>query len=101
AQLVITFTDNSTQTILTDNTWRAAYGPLREADLLMGTTYDARRDLGNWDHPDFDDSSWNPVTVDHRDTLIQPHPGDPIRKIQELPAHRITEPKPHVYVLDL
>ena len=42
AQLVITFEDGSTQTIATDEHWRATYGPILESDMQMGESYDAR-----------------------------------------------------------
>ena len=36
AQLQIEYTDGSRQTVVTDGSWKATYGPIREADLLMG-----------------------------------------------------------------
>ena len=34
------------ETIVTDDSWKAVYGPIREADLLMGCRYDANRGNG-------------------------------------------------------
>src|SRR5690606_21376404 len=39
AQLEVTTADGRTQTVASDGSWKAAYGPIREADLLMGETY--------------------------------------------------------------
>ncbi|MCC7230349.1 MAG: alpha-L-rhamnosidase N-terminal domain-containing protein, partial [Fimbriimonadaceae bacterium] len=41
AQLEVTFEDGTTQTVSTDSSWQLAYGPLLEADLLMGESFDA------------------------------------------------------------
>jgi len=38
--------------IRTDATWQVSGdGPIREADLLMGESYDARSDSSHWSHP--------------------------------------------------
>ncbi len=42
AHLRLEFADGSSRVIATDGSWQADYGPVREGDLLMGCTYDAR-----------------------------------------------------------
>src|SRR6185295_17607431 len=42
AQLEITYVDGATETIITDETWRAASGPLLASDIYDGEIYDAR-----------------------------------------------------------
>ena len=37
------------QIIGTDDSWKCAYGPWREADLLQGSAYDARKGIPGWD----------------------------------------------------
>ncbi|MCX6909411.1 MAG: alpha-L-rhamnosidase N-terminal domain-containing protein, partial [Verrucomicrobia bacterium] len=49
AQLNIEFADGSTAAVGTGPNWKAAVGPLREADFLMGETYDARLAMDGWD----------------------------------------------------
>jgi alpha-L-rhamnosidase len=63
AQLVLTYADGSREIIATDNTWRVTSGPILESDMLMGESYDARRELPGWDQPGYDDSRWWPVEV--------------------------------------
>ena len=45
---------------MTDESWKCAYGPWREGDLIMGAAYDARREMAGWDAAGFDDSKWRP-----------------------------------------
>ena len=94
--------DGSRAVIATDGTWKAADGPIREADLLMGCVYDARRELPDWSTAGLDDSAWHAATVD-KDVKanLQAHPGTPIRRMEELPALKVTQPQPGVYVFDL
>lgn len=102
AQLQIQYQDGTREIIGTDSTWKAAVGPILEDDLQMGCVYDARAELKDWDKAGCDDHDWHPAAVDTnvRADLVA-HPGEPIRRIQELPAIKVTEPKPGVYVFDL
>jgi alpha-L-rhamnosidase len=63
AQLVLDFSDGSTQTINTDASWKASYGPIQYGDLLMGSEYDARLEMPGWDTTNFNDSTWTPVAT--------------------------------------
>ena len=59
AQLEIEYDDGSTQEVGTDATWKVTdEGPFREADLLMGESYDALREMPGWSTVGFDDSNW-------------------------------------------
>jgi alpha-L-rhamnosidase len=63
AQLVLTYADGSREVIVTDSNWKVTSGPILESDMLMGESYDARRELTGWDQPGYDDSRWWPVEV--------------------------------------
>ncbi len=61
AQLVLQLSDGSTQTVVTDSSWKASYGPIQFADLLIGCSYDARLEMPGWDTTNFNDNAWSPV----------------------------------------
>ena len=48
AQLRVTFEDGSQQTILTDETWKVADGPVVFDDFRIGDVYDATREIPGW-----------------------------------------------------
>lgn len=59
AQLELELEDGTRQIVVTDGTWKATgEGPIREADLLMGESYDATRENRGWATADFDDRDW-------------------------------------------
>jgi len=64
-QLEIEYTDGSRQTIASDSTWTAAFGPIRHADLYLGTDYDSRLEIPGWDQPQLTGAAakanWIPV----------------------------------------
>lgn len=64
ANLIVEYTDGGSDTIATDNTWRlTADGPVRNASGYDGELYDARKELGNWTEPEYDDSGWGNACV--------------------------------------
>lgn len=54
----ITFDDGTTQTLITDASWKIAEGPIQHNCIYDGETYDAMKEIDNWNTPDFDDSLW-------------------------------------------
>jgi len=63
AQLVIHYENGETHYVPTDSTWQFSTGPLLEADLIMGETYNARLEMPGWDRPGFATEGWKPVQV--------------------------------------
>ena len=62
AQLVIKLA-NGTQTVVSDGSWSASYGPISYGDLLLGSSYDARKEMSGWDTTNFNASAWAPVAT--------------------------------------
>ncbi len=123
-QLEVTYTDGSSEMILTDGTWKTATGAITGTDMLMGEDYDARLELGAWDRTGFDDDTWtkaipakdNPrrKAVFHdkggqRDVdlgfakppKMQAYPSVPVRTTQALKAVKLTEHTKGVWIFDL
>jgi len=101
-QLEVEYADGGKEIVSTDKSWKAAYGPIVEADFQMGETYDGRKEMTGWDKYSFDDSTWNAVTVTEKvDTKVQAYPGVTVKKIMEIKPKKCTEPKNGVYVFDM
>ena len=85
AQLVIDYLDGRADIIGTDSTWRFAYGPLLEGDLLMGESYDARLAFPGWDKPGFDDRGWQPARLGNGNGIaLDAMRSPPIRALHEI-----------------
>lgn len=94
AQLQINYTDGTSETIVTDGSWKVTTGPILSSDIYNGETYDARKEMPGWALTGFDDSKWeNAGTIDHtKTTLIAPQ-GDVVKVTEELkPVKLITTP---------
>jgi alpha-L-rhamnosidase len=100
--LIVEHDDGSTTTVVSDESWRVATGPIRYSDLLMGESYDARAELPGWDLPGYDDRGWQPVTAEPRDdVLLVADRAEPVRVIAELPPRSIAQRPPDLAIVDL
>lgn len=82
AQLEITLVDGCEVRVASDDSWRAATGPVLAADLYNGETYNARLELAGWSAPGFDDRDWAGVRLfDWHAELVAPV-GPPVRRIE-------------------
>ncbi|MFD4474946.1 alpha-L-rhamnosidase [Streptomyces sp. NPDC058471] len=102
AQLEVTYTDGSTDRVLSGPDWRAATGPVTAADLLSGEDYDARLETAGWTRAGFDDSKWVAAdAVDKVKAAVVAQIDGHTRVESEISARKVTEPKPGVFVFDL
>lgn len=123
-QLEIEYTDGTTDCIPTDPTWKVTTGPYTQADIIMGETYDARKELTAWNKPRFADQNWSSAILakDNGSTkatfhdkagqkdvelgftqppVMKSYLAVPIRQTQTLKPIAITEPKKGVYIFNL
>jgi alpha-L-rhamnosidase len=91
AQLEIDYADGATERIVTDETWRAARGPILSSDIYDGETYDARLERHGWSTAYYDNGDWAGVRLLDRDlsTLVAPL-GPPVRRTQFIAPVNIT-----------
>ncbi|MFJ2766971.1 alpha-L-rhamnosidase [Streptomyces sp. NPDC087300] len=101
-QLEITYTDGTTERVLSGPGWRAATGPVLGADLMSGEEYDARRETAGWTEAGFDDSGWVPAAAVEKVSATLVAAVDGATRVERtLAARKMTEPKPGVFVYDL
>ena len=105
AQLEITYADGSVQTIVSDESWKHNHGALLESDILMGESYDARREWIGWDQAGFDEAGWSGVRIaDPPKGRLTAASVNTVRATRALPAISITRvddwPKPR-WIFDL
>ena len=102
AQLEIELADGTLQTVVSDGSWRTAFGPYIESGILAGETYDATREIAGWTSPGAIRGDWRAVAVTEAiSAKLQACPGVAVQETGELKPVRLTEPRPGMTVFDL
>jgi alpha-L-rhamnosidase len=102
-QLHLAYEDGSEDWVVSDKRWRVTTdGPIRSSDLLMGETYDARRELSGWDTPLYNDTAWDEVAVQPRNrVMLVADCAEPVKITEEIQPKTITQVSDNVYVCDM
>ena len=93
--LLITYTDGTTQTVITDPGWKGDYSPVLNAQLYDGETYDARLEQDLWSEAGFDDTRWrNARTIPCTARRIEAQTASPVTLHEYMaPTLAFTTPK--------
>ena len=94
-QLMITYSDGTTETILSDGGWKSTTGSIISSSIYDGETIDDRQAKTGWELPGYDDSNWSDVKVGNfsKDNLIATI-NEPAKKHETFkPVKIITTPK--------
>ena len=114
ARLEVTYTNGSTDAIVSDRSWRTAFGAYVTDAWYAGSDYDARREPVGWDEPGSDltdtatrrDGSpvgWIDAGIappPNLDTELVARDAPPVRIIEEFLPQTVTNPAPGTYVFD-
>lgn len=85
ATIKLEYTDNTTETIITDTQWQTALGPVLFSEIYDGEIYDARITPQNWQ---------DAVVFNHSKEILVPQDGEIIKEIERVkPIALITTPK--------
>ena len=63
AQLELNYADGTSDTIVTDDSWKAASSAILQSQIYSGETYDARLESAGWQEANFDDSQWDSASI--------------------------------------
>lgn len=100
-KLVLDYADGTSDTIVSDSSWRWADSPTKADSLHLGETYDARDEQAGWDAKGFDDSSWHPASVVPGPAgTLRAESMQPIRRAGTVRPVRITPLPTGAYVVD-
>lgn len=94
-QMDITYADGSSDTIITDKTWKTSTGPILESEIYHGEVYDARLEKDGWDSQGYIEEDWNGVIEkDYGFRNLVASIGEKIKVTEEIkPVKKIITPK--------
>jgi len=102
ARLLLKFTNGTTEEIVTDRTWKYAYGPILKNNVYLGELYDARKEIPGWDVTGFDDTNWQASVInDGPGGHLQKAFFPPVQSIGMIKPVSISSPAEGIYVTDM
>lgn len=94
-QLNITYADGTTETVISDDSWKSSTGSIVYSEIYNGETIDARLEKKGWTLPGYNDSQWPGVKVAgfSMKELIATY-NEPVKKHETFaPVKILTTPK--------
>lgn len=96
-QLRVVYTDGTEELIVSDDSWKAAVGPIQLSEIYHGETYDAHLERKGWSTAAYEENGegWQPaVVIEHGLDMLKPQINEPVRKQERLkPIALFTTPK--------
>lgn len=99
-QLDITSTDNTKETIITDDSWKASPSPVMMNHIYHGEVYDFTKEEKGWATAGFDDQHWKKARVLDYHVPLVAHQAEPIKVTEEIKPVSITPTKHGSYIVD-
>jgi len=101
-QLEIIYMDGSTETFVTDESWKWHLSPIVENTIYHGEDYDARLEIEGWNETGLDDADWQQVDLfDAPEVILSAHTHPPIRISRELAPVEIARTENGSWVFDM
>jgi alpha-L-rhamnosidase len=102
AQLELDYADGSHETVVTDDSWKAAASPIARSDIYGGEVYDARLERPGWETQGFDDSTWKAAVVSDAPSIaLSSQITSPARVIATLDPKHVTPLANGAYIFDM
>lgn len=100
-QLLITYTDGSTDTVISDGSWQSSTGAVRHSEVYHGELVDARMDKPTWATAGYGASDWHPVVVaDYPKNHLVTTVNEPVRKHETFTMPKLIRTPKGEQVLD-
>ncbi|KOS08227.1 alpha-L-rhamnosidase [Flavobacterium akiainvivens] len=94
-QVNVEYTDGTTETLVSDNSWKSSTGSILSSEIYGGETIDARKEKTGWALPGYNTAGWVGVKTQSfpKNTLIATY-NEPITKHETFtPVKILTTPK--------
>lgn len=100
-KLNITYSDGSTQVIVSDNSWKVSPSPTTFSSIFGGEDYDATLEQKNWNRPGFNDAHWkDAIIVDAPKGKLVAESDYPLAVMDKIFAKQVTAVGNNSYLYD-
>ncbi len=100
-RLAITYTDGSSEDIISDTSWRTSPSPITFSSIYGGEDYNAILEQGGWDQPNFNDDTWKQVITVDGPPVLNAQMAEPLKVMQTFDPVKVNKISSNTYVYDL
>ncbi|MGS2761333.1 family 78 glycoside hydrolase catalytic domain [Sinomicrobium sp. M5D2P9] len=98
----LVYNDGTTETLVTDPSWKTSLSPVIFNSIYTAEHYDARQEQPGWNTPGFDDASWkSAITATPPSDKITAQALPPIRNTEEITPVSVNKLSDKQYIFDL
>jgi alpha-L-rhamnosidase len=100
-QIDITYSDGTTSSVISDESWKSTTGAIRYSEIYNGETIDARLEKKGWTLPGYPDADWSGVSVNNysKDILVATY-NEPVRRKETIQPVKIFKTPAGEQVID-
>ena len=100
-KILIRYSDGSTQTVISDDSWKTIASPIIYSSIFGGEDCDANLEQDGWDQPGYDDRHWRKVvSVKAPAGKLEAEKDFPVKVNDTIYVKKISQPMPGRYVYD-
>jgi alpha-L-rhamnosidase len=85
-RLVTEYADGTTESIVSDQSWKTTAGPLTYTSIYGGEDYNANLEQAGWNKAGFNDASWKKVIIVKGSPRLDAQIAEPLKVFQQLSA---------------
>ncbi|MDI9365495.1 MAG: family 78 glycoside hydrolase catalytic domain [Flavobacterium sp.] len=82
AKIVVEYTDGTTETIVSNQSWKNSKSPITYNTIYGGEDYDATLEQNGWDKTAFNDSAWQPSVVVKGSPVLIEQQAEPLKVME-------------------
>ncbi len=100
-RILIQYQDGSEESIISNETWKAAPGPVTYSSIYGGEDYDANLEQTGWNNAVFNDQKWRKAVVVDGPPKLDAQAESPLKIMEQFKPVKISQPKPGVWLYDM
>jgi len=102
AEIHISYSDGTTERIVTDNTWKANISPILMSETYAGEFYDARLEQKDWCKAGFNDKNWQSVSAtDGFTKMLSAQVNNTVKVVQTVKPVAINKVGEQKWIIDM
>jgi len=100
-RMLIQYQDGSVDNIVSDDSWKAAPGPVTFSSIYGGEDYNANLEMKGCKNAGFNDEGWNNAIIVDGPPELDAQIESPVKIFDEFTPQNISQPKPGIWVYDM